>query len=110
MAVVNEKNILKNEIKLIELIFQTKQLSLTSEDIKCIDKPELLFEYLEDDPNNIQFEYTIKFYAYGFGVDGFNSYDNIINTMKIQELDYKIVWYPEWRVIKRKDYIENSVL
>ncbi len=109
MAVVNEKQIVDNETKLIDLISQTKHLSLTPEDIKCIDKPELLFEYLKDDSNNIQFEYTVKFYAYGFGLDGFDSYKKIINNSKIQELDFKIIWYPEWRPLRRKDYIENSV-
>ncbi|MHA1193692.1 MAG: hypothetical protein ACTSP9_15620 [Promethearchaeota archaeon] len=107
MAVVNEKKLVDNETKLIDLISQTKQLNLTPEDIKCIDKPELLFEYLKDDSNNIQFEYAIKFYAYGFGLDGFDSYEGIMNTTKIQELDYKIIWYPEWRVLKKKEYIEN---
>jgi len=110
MAVVNEKKMVASETELIELILQTKQLSLSAEDVRCIDKPELLFEYLKDDPNNIQFEYAIKFYAYGFGLDGFDSYEKIINNSKIQELDYKIIWYPEWRVLRRKDYIENSVL
>ena len=107
MAVMNEKNLVDPEAKLVDIISQTKQLSLSPEDIKCIDNPELLFEYLKDDSNNVQFEYVIKFYAYGFGLDGFNSYDEIISTMKLHELDYKIIWYPEWRVIRRKEYIEN---
>ena len=107
MAVVNEKKLVDSDIKLIELISQTKQLILTTEDIKCIDKPELLFEYLKDDSDNVQFEYAVKFYAYGFGLDGFNSYQEIIKTVKIQDLDYKIIWYPEWRAIRRKEYIEN---
>jgi len=110
MAIVNEKQIEDNNIKLVDLILQSKLLSLTPEDIKCIDKPELLFEYLKDDPNNVQFEYAIKFYAYGFGLNGFDSYEKIINNSNIQKLDYKIVWYPEWRVLRRKEYIENSVL
>lgn len=109
MAIVDEKKNIDNETKLIELILQTKKLNLNTDDIKCIDKPELLYEYLKDDSDNVQFEYAIKFYAYGFGQDGFNSYEEIIKTVKIQDLDYKIIWYPEWRVIRRKEYIENLI-
>jgi hypothetical protein len=107
MEIVKKKNTHSNERELIELLIQKKEIDLNLEDVKDIEKPGLLIEYLKDDHNNVEFEYAIKFYSYGYGRDGFESYKSIIKTTKLCDLDYKIIWYPSWNVKKKKDYIEN---
>jgi hypothetical protein len=102
--------LINQEKNLQQLLLEKKNVMLEDDDIRIITEKGKLTEYLKDDSDNVMFEYVIKFYAYGMGINAFNAHHRIIESCNLKNLDYRIELYPEWQVIHKKEYIEKLFL
>jgi len=91
-------NLTSLDEELHQILKESKGIDLPKEEISQIRNKEELIEYLVENPDNVEFEYVIKFYGYSQGIDGFQAYDHLIKNNSLKDLDYKIILYPEWHL------------
>ncbi|MHA1414016.1 MAG: hypothetical protein ACTSUL_07025 [Promethearchaeota archaeon] len=98
--------LIKQEDELQVLLRTTKNLILSKNEINELENKEKLIQHLKDDPDNVEFEYVVKFHAYTRAISDDQAYINALKEFELKDLDYEIEWYPQWSVKKKKDYIE----